>query len=73
MLVFVDRPEYDDSVVVEVQGFENEMHARLAAYYHTYGIQGGEPSRERLLELTGFHKSGGIVDAKCYVNPFKGA
>jgi len=71
MLIFVDRPEYDDSLVVAVQDSENDMHARLAAYYHVYGVQGGEPSRERLIELTGFHKSGGLVDAKCYKNPFK--
>lgn len=71
MLVFVDRPEYDDSLVVVVEGAENKMHARLAAYYHIYGVQGGEPTRERLIELTGFHNSGGIANAKFYKNPFK--
>lgn len=68
-LVAVDRPEYEDSVIVNIIKAENKDHARLAAYYHVY-LNYNEPSYERLRALTTILKSGGIANASFFVNPF---
>ena len=69
--VLVDRPDHGyDSLLVQVEDAEDEMHARLAAYYHVYGAA-ELPSRERVVELTGVEKSGGQTRAIFYKNQFK--
>ncbi len=52
----------DQIRVVQVVKAEDENHARLAAYYHLYGV-GIHPSKRVLRKLTKILKSGGISNA----------
>ncbi|RJQ30356.1 hypothetical protein C4565_00800 [Candidatus Parcubacteria bacterium] len=69
-LIAVDRPHRDDSVIVEVRDAEDEKHARLAAYYHIYGVA-KIPDYDLIREMTTLEKSGGICVAKFYTNIFE--
>ena len=69
-LVHVDVPERDESYPVIVKNAESKMHARLAAYYHIYKVDDGQPSNDRLRTLTMVEKVIFECNAKLYVNPY---
>jgi hypothetical protein len=69
-IIGVERSETDSYQAVIVDNAEDHWHARLAAYYHIYGV-GEQPSQDRLRELTSVIDKGGLANAAVYKNPWK--
>lgn len=70
--VTVKIPGEDDRVVI-VQNADDDMHARLAAYFYLYNLLGiyDPPTAEELIKVTSTWKSSGPVNAQIYRNHFK--
>lgn len=68
--VTVKIPNEDERVVI-VDNADDEMHARLAAYYYIHLQPVAEPTKEELRELTSVHRTNGPVNANIYRNPWR--
>ena len=69
LIVTVTIPGEEPRMVI-VEKFDDEMHARLAAYYYTL-IRPVEPTREELLQRTKVNRCDGPVNANIYRNIWK--